>query len=114
MGRFLMDQSSKSADIEPTIVLERGTLSDENYWEGLAKRLEKQGFIVLAPASGPRNVGGDTADGRRLATEIDGPVLIFRRRDSRALRTDAPTARRSSTRVHSARRGSTPKRGRGS
>jgi hypothetical protein len=109
-----MDQSSKLADIEPTIVLERGTLSDDRYWKGLAERIKKQGFTVLAPASGPRNVGRDTADGRRLASEIEGPVLIFRPRDSRALRTDAPTARRSSTRVHSARRRSTPKRGRGS
>jgi hypothetical protein len=60
-----MDQSSKSANVEPTIELERGGLSHDSYWERLAERLKKQGFIVVSPASGPRNVGGDAAYGRR-------------------------------------------------
>jgi hypothetical protein len=91
-----MEQLSKSADIEPTIVLQRGGLSDDRYWEGLAERLEKQDFIVVALASGPRNARGVAANGRRLASEIERPVLIIRPRDGHMLRNDAPTARRSS------------------
>jgi dienelactone hydrolase len=52
-----MDQTSEAASIEPTIVLIGGSPSNESYWERLAERLQEQGFIVVAPPSGSRNVG---------------------------------------------------------
>jgi hypothetical protein len=73
-----MDQTSETADIEPTIVLERGALSEHSNREGLAERLKERGFIVVAAASGPRNAGVDKAYGPGLASESNGPLVIIR------------------------------------
>jgi hypothetical protein len=86
-----MDQTSEPAGIEPTIVLIGGSPSNESYWERLAERLQEQGFIVVAPPSGSRNVGVDERYGRRVVSESDGPVLVIRPSDGDPLRTDAPT-----------------------
>ena len=45
----------------PTIVLVHGAWADASSWDGVIKRLQDDGYPVIAPANPLRSVGSDSA-----------------------------------------------------
>jgi pimeloyl-ACP methyl ester carboxylesterase len=55
------DQPRGQAGGQPTIMLVHGAFADASSWNGVAERLQRQGYTVIAPANPLRGV----AAGRR-------------------------------------------------
>lgn len=60
----------------PTIVLVHGAWADASSWAEVTKRLQKQGFTVLAPPNTLRGVRPDTANLKAFLQTLTGPVVL--------------------------------------
>ena len=61
---------------KPTIVLVHGAWADASGWNGVAERLQRQGYTVLAPANPLRSVDGDSQYLTSVLATISGPVVL--------------------------------------
>lgn len=61
---------------KPTIVLVHGAWADASSWFGVVKRLQRDGYTVLAPPNPLRSLSGDAAYLRDLLSTIQGPVVL--------------------------------------
>jgi pimeloyl-ACP methyl ester carboxylesterase len=66
----------KPASVKPTIVLVHGAFADASSWSPVIKRLQAQGYPVLAPANPLRGVAYDTAYLRGVLKGISGPIVL--------------------------------------
>jgi pimeloyl-ACP methyl ester carboxylesterase len=64
------------SDAKPTIVLVHGAFADAASWTGVAERLQREGYTVVAPANPLRGLTADSAYLTSLVRQIDAPVLL--------------------------------------
>ncbi|MHA4774565.1 alpha/beta fold hydrolase [Streptomyces sp. MSC1_001] len=62
--------------VRPTIVLEHGAFADASSWDGVAERLQRAGYPVVAAANPLRGPAVDAAYLRSVVEHIDGPVVL--------------------------------------
>ncbi|MFF1544337.1 alpha/beta fold hydrolase [Streptomyces sp. NPDC058291] len=60
----------------PTIVLEHGAFADASSWDGVVRRLKREGYPVVAAANPLRGPATDAAYLRSVLDHIDGPVVL--------------------------------------
>jgi len=60
----------------PTIVLVHGAWADASSWDGVIKRLQADGYPVIAVANPLRSVGSDSAYVASVVDTIPGPVVL--------------------------------------
>lgn len=61
---------------KPTIVLVHGAFADGSSWSGVIRRLERDGYPVIAAANPLRSVAGDAGAVSAIARSIKGPVVL--------------------------------------
>jgi pimeloyl-ACP methyl ester carboxylesterase len=71
-----VNATDEQTGVKPTIVLVHGAFADASSWNGVIKRLQQQGYTVIAPANPLRGVAADSAYTASLLNQIDGPVLL--------------------------------------
>jgi pimeloyl-ACP methyl ester carboxylesterase len=61
---------------KPTIVIVHGAFADASSWNDVIKRLQQQGYDVVAPPNPLRGVRSDSAYIASFIDQLDGPVLL--------------------------------------
>lgn len=61
---------------KPTIVLVHGAFADGSSWNGVIRRLEKDGYPVIAAANPLRSVRGDAAVVAGIVSSLKTPVVL--------------------------------------
>ncbi|WP_455357010.1 alpha/beta hydrolase [Streptomyces sp. SYSU K217416] len=61
---------------KPTVVLVHGAFAESASWDGVIKRLQKDGYPVVAPANPLRGVHSDAAYLSSVLDSIKGPVIL--------------------------------------
>ena len=61
---------------KPTVVLVHGAFADASGWAGVIKRLQDDGYPVLAPANPLRGLSSDAAYLRTVLATISGPIVL--------------------------------------
>jgi pimeloyl-ACP methyl ester carboxylesterase len=61
---------------KPTIVLVHGAWADASGWNGVARRLQDQGYTVISPANPLRGVQYDSAYLSSVLATISGPIVL--------------------------------------
>lgn len=67
---------STSDRTKPTVVLVHGAFAESASWNGVAARLAKQGFHVIAATNQLRSVKGDAAYVASVLRSVAGPVVL--------------------------------------
>ncbi len=78
-GVFAVSASAQTAvrpAPKPTIVLVHGAFADASGWNGVAERLTRKGYPVIAPANPLRGLSADSAYLHSFLSQVDGPVLL--------------------------------------
>ncbi|MFI5530147.1 alpha/beta fold hydrolase [Kitasatospora sp. NPDC051853] len=65
-----------TAGAKPTIVLVHGAFADASSWAGVVKRLQADGYPVVAPAVPLRGPASDAASVRAVIRHIPGPKVL--------------------------------------
>lgn len=68
--------ASGSAAPKPTVVLVHGAWADASGWSEVTRRLQKDGYRVLAPAIPLRSLDGDVAYLRSILAQEEGPFVL--------------------------------------
>ena len=68
--------ADNAANSKPTIVLVHGAWADSSSWSGVSKRLQHDGFTVLAPANPLRSLTSDSAYISSFLAQVTGPVVL--------------------------------------
>ena len=68
--------ASASGAAKPTVVLVHGAWADASGWSQVARRLQKDGYRVLAPANPLRSLDGDAAYLRSVLAQEEGPFVL--------------------------------------
>ncbi|MEV6655159.1 alpha/beta hydrolase [Streptomyces sp. NPDC051219] len=66
----------QSAEPRPTVVLVHGAWADSAGWDGVVKRLQRDGYKVTAPGNPLRSLTGDSAYLAAYLKTIPGPVVL--------------------------------------
>ncbi|MEJ3742765.1 alpha/beta hydrolase [Actinomycetes bacterium KLBMP 9797] len=74
-GAGVASAASRTAP-KPTVVLVHGAFADASGFTELAKRLQRKGYPVLAPANPLRGVDADAAYVRSVLSTVSGPVVL--------------------------------------
>ncbi|MEU9134032.1 alpha/beta hydrolase [Kitasatospora sp. NPDC048540] len=61
---------------KPTVVLVHGAFADSSGWDGVVKKLQKDGYPVVAPANPLRGLAGDSSYVSSVLSSIEGPVVL--------------------------------------
>ncbi|MFJ4845808.1 MULTISPECIES: alpha/beta fold hydrolase [unclassified Streptomyces] len=61
---------------KPTVVLVHGAFADSSSWNGVIKKLKKDGYPVVAAANPLRSLSGDAASVKSVLAAVDGPVVL--------------------------------------
>lgn len=61
---------------KPTVVLVHGAFADSSSWNGVIKKLRKDGYPVIAPANPLRGLHQDAEYLRSVLDSISGPVVL--------------------------------------
>ncbi|MER6852653.1 alpha/beta hydrolase [Streptomyces flaveolus] len=61
---------------KPTVVLVHGAWSDSSSWQGVAKRLQNDGYPVVAPAVPLRGLSSDATYLADYLKTINGPIVL--------------------------------------
>ncbi|MFI9610485.1 alpha/beta fold hydrolase [Streptomyces sp. NPDC052023] len=74
----LAEETTQSAGSspKPTVVLVHGAFADASGWGGVAKRLQDDGYTVIAPANPLRGLPQDATYVSSVLANIDGPVVL--------------------------------------
>ena len=75
----------------PTIVLVHGDWADESGWSSEIKRLQDDGYTVVAPPNPLRSLSGDAAYVRAFLDTISGPIVLVAHSYGGAVITNAAT-----------------------
>ena len=80
-GAFLATPSTSAASAHvrkprPTVVLVHGAFADASGWNGVATRLIRDGYPVVAPANPLRSVSADSAYLASILATISGSVVL--------------------------------------
>ncbi|MFF7635929.1 alpha/beta fold hydrolase [Kitasatospora sp. NPDC008050] len=67
---------SAPAKAKPTVVLEHGAFADASGWNGVAQRLQHDGYTVIAPANPLRGLPEDSAYLTSVLKGIQGPIVL--------------------------------------
>ncbi|WP_431903188.1 alpha/beta fold hydrolase [Nonomuraea sp. bgisy101] len=67
------DETSKA---KPTIVLVHGAFADASSWSDVIRRLQRDGYRVIATANPLRGLSSDAAYLRSVLDTVDGPVVL--------------------------------------
>ncbi|MEU6343671.1 alpha/beta hydrolase [Streptomyces sp. NPDC046977] len=62
--------------VKPTVVLVHGAFADSSSWNGVIKKLKKDGYPVVAAANPLRSLSGDAASVKNVLAAVDGPVVL--------------------------------------
>lgn len=65
-----------AAPAKPTIVLVHGAFADASSWNGVAERLERRGYTVIAPANPLRGLYSDSTYIASVLDSIKGPIVL--------------------------------------
>ena len=68
--------ASASGGAKPTVVLVHGAGADASSWSQVIKRLQKDGYRVLAPAIPLRSLEGDAAYLQSILAQEEGPFVL--------------------------------------
>ncbi|SEM20668.1 alpha/beta fold hydrolase [Streptacidiphilus jiangxiensis] len=68
--------ANANAGAKPTIILEHGAFADASSWDAVIKRLEADGYPVVAPADPLRGPAADAAVLRSVIDHIPGPKIL--------------------------------------
>src|SRR5258708_5934964 len=68
--------AAPSTSPKPTIVLEHGAFADASGWNGVTKRLQHDGYAVIAPANPERGLAPDSAYLSSILDTIQGPIML--------------------------------------
>ncbi|MGP4052036.1 alpha/beta fold hydrolase [Streptomyces sp. 2A115] len=69
-------KGSSSHSRKPTVVLVHGAFADSTSWNGVVKKLKRDGYPVVAAANPLRGLSSDAAYLKDLLADIDGPVVL--------------------------------------
>ncbi|MET7987499.1 MULTISPECIES: alpha/beta hydrolase [unclassified Streptomyces] len=61
---------------KPTVVLVHGAFADASSWSGVTRRLQRQGYTVVAAANPLRDLAGDASYISSVLDGITGPVVL--------------------------------------
>jgi pimeloyl-ACP methyl ester carboxylesterase len=61
---------------KPTVVLVHGAWADASSWNKVIKRLQQQGYTVVAPPNPLRGVASDAAQVASVLATISGPIVL--------------------------------------
>jgi pimeloyl-ACP methyl ester carboxylesterase len=70
------DARSRSQSVKPTIVLVHGAWADGSSWDGVTRRLLRDGYTVIVPAVPLRSLSGDAAYIASVLSSIKGPIVL--------------------------------------
>ncbi|MBB3308965.1 pimeloyl-ACP methyl ester carboxylesterase [Rhizobium sp. BK196] len=87
-----MASPSFSADAKPTVVLVHGAFADASSWNGVIKKLEKDGYPVVAVANPLRGVKSDGDYVRRVVAGVKTPVVLVGHSYGGSVITDAASS----------------------
>ena len=76
---------------KPTVVLVHGDWADASGWSGVIKRLQDNGYPVVAPPNPLRSLSGDAAYVRAFLDTISGPIVLVAHSYGGAVITNAAT-----------------------
>jgi pimeloyl-ACP methyl ester carboxylesterase len=79
LGGFSLNAAAQpvpQSGVKPTIVLVHGAFADASSWNGVAERLQQQGYSVVAPANPLRGLTADSAYISSVVQQVAGPVLL--------------------------------------
>ncbi|HEY7486602.1 MAG TPA: alpha/beta hydrolase [Streptosporangiaceae bacterium] len=76
---------------KPTIVLEHGAWADSSGWNGVIRRLQHDGYSVLAPPNPLRGLSNDAATLADFLSTIAGPIVLVAHSYGGAVVTNAAT-----------------------
>lgn len=62
--------------VKPTVVLVHGAFADASGWNGVAERLQRRGYKVVAPPNPLRGVLGDSAYVASVLKSVKGPIVL--------------------------------------
>ena len=66
----------QATSVKPTVVLVHGAWADSSGWSDVTKRLQDDGYPVIAVANPLRTLAGDAAYLRSVTDQIPGPVVL--------------------------------------
>lgn len=61
---------------KPTVVLVHGAFADASSWNGVIKRLKREGYPVIAPANPLRGLGSDADYLAGVLKTVKGPIVL--------------------------------------
>ncbi|MGW3243118.1 alpha/beta fold hydrolase [Streptomyces sp. NPDC001070] len=64
------------AEKKPTVVLVHGAFADASSWNGVVKRLKRDGYPVVAPANPLRGLASDSEYIRSFLKSVKGPIVL--------------------------------------
>lgn len=76
IGPASAGKSSAPPRRKPTLVLVHGAFADSTSWHGVVRKLQREGYPVVAAANPLRGLGSDAAYLKHLLASIDGPVVL--------------------------------------
>ncbi|MCX5358562.1 alpha/beta hydrolase [Streptomyces sp. NBC_00124] len=76
VGPASANKAASSSQRKPIVVLVHGAFADSTSWNGVVKKLKRDGYPVVAAANPLRGLSGDAAYLRQLLASIDGPVVL--------------------------------------
>ena len=78
-------------EAKPTIVLVHGSWADASSWTEVVKRLQQDGYQVLAPPNPLRSLSGDAEYIRTFLSTVPGPIVLVGHSYGGAVITNAAT-----------------------
>lgn len=71
-----MAKRGADSHVKPTIVLVHGAWADGSSWNGVTRRLQRDGYSVVVPAVPLRSLSGDSAYIASVLAAIKGPIVL--------------------------------------
>jgi pimeloyl-ACP methyl ester carboxylesterase len=76
IGSAAAVSAAPASAVKPTVVLVHGAFADSSSWDGVAAKLQSDGYRVIAAANPLRSVKGDAEVVSSIVKGIQGPVVL--------------------------------------
>ena len=86
-----MSSESRPMRPKPTMVLVHGAFADSSSWNGVTKRLQREGYTVIAAANPLRGTTSDAAYVASVLAGVPGPIVLVAHSYGGAVITNAAT-----------------------
>jgi pimeloyl-ACP methyl ester carboxylesterase len=86
-----LGHATERSSAKPTIVLVHGAWADASSWSGVVRRLQAEGYPVVATANPLRSLAADSAYLDSILETIDGPIVLVGHSYGAAVITNAAT-----------------------